>query len=225
MNSSGPRALMVALACLIPLTSAAQTRYRVYAGGSIGAFSVNADAVRGKRLAAAIVTGMALKRWLDLEGEVALPADEFRRSYTGISESFAAPGSSREEIERLGVVTRFDISRHVDATWSVAAVFHPPVTSRVTPAFVAGVANHRVRDRRVYSPVAIPPGIDPDLPSIRAREESSTTNIGGPTVGASLAVAMTPHLMVEPDIRFDYGSIGDEINNTLRMSVRVLWRF
>jgi len=28
-----------------------------------------------------------------------------------------------------------------------------------------------------------------------------------------------------PDLRFDYGSIGDEINNALRSSVRVLWRF
>jgi hypothetical protein len=28
-----------------------------------------------------------------------------------------------------------------------------------------------------------------------------------------------------PDVRYDYGSIGDEINNWLRPSVRLLWNF
>jgi len=36
---------------------------------------------------------------------------------------------------------------------------------------------------------------------------------------------VSPHLWVAPDVRYDYGSIGDEINNALRTTVRVGWRF
>jgi hypothetical protein len=225
MSNRGACILTLGLTWLVPLASAAQTPSKVYAGGSLGAFSVTADAVSGKALAAGAVVGVALKPWLDIEGEIARPADEFRRSYTGVSVSFAPPGSSRAEIERLGVVTRFEISRHVESTLSAVAVFHPPLAGRVTPALVVGVTNHRVAHHRTDTPIAIPDGIDPNHPSVRARTERSTRNIGGPTFGGSLGIAMTRHVIVMPDIRFDYGSIGDEINNTLRTSLRVLWRF
>jgi len=50
-------------------------------------------------------------------------------------------------------------------------------------------------------------------------------SLGGPSVGASLAIAAGPHVVILPDVRFDYASLTDEINNMLRGSVRVAWRF
>ena len=64
-----------------------------------------------------------------------------------------------------------------------------------------------------------------NTPPSSAAPRSSTRNIGGPTIGANLAIALTPQLSIVPDVRYDYGSIGDEINNTLRTSVRMQWRF
>ena len=49
--------------------------------------------------------------------------------------------------------------------------------------------------------------------------------LGGLTIGGSVGFAVTRHLSVAPDLRYDCGSIGDEINGTLRTSVRVLWSF
>jgi len=205
--------------------ASAQTRLRPYAGGSISNFSVSADDVDGRSVAAGLFGGVALSKYVDAEAELVLPADPFTRSYTGISESFAPPGSSRAEIERLGVVTRFDKDREVNALLSAVVIIHPPADTRWTPGFIVGVANQHVRDRTIYTPVTIPEGVDPQHPSVVGHTEVHSRNLGGLTVGANLAIALTPRLSIVPDVRYDYGSIGDEINNALRTSVRMLWRF
>jgi hypothetical protein len=205
--------------------ASAQTGVRPYFGGSLGNFSVSADQVEGGAVAGGLFGGIALSKYVDVELEVVLPADTFTRSYTGLSVSFAPPGAPRAEIERLGVITRFDKAREVTASLSGVVIVHPSLGQRLTPGFIIGVSNQRVRDQTVYTPVSIPVGVDPQHPSVVGRTESSTRNIGGPTVGANLAIAVTPHLSVVPDVRYDYGSLGDEINNALRASVRVQWRF
>jgi hypothetical protein len=204
--------------------ASAQTGLRPYVGAGVGSFSVSADAVDGRSVAGALLGGIALSKFVDAEFEIVLPADLFTRSYTGPSVSFAPPGSAVAERERLSVITRFDKEREVTSSLSAVVIIHPPMT-RVTPGFIVGVSNQRVRDRAMYTPVSIPDGVDRQHPAVISRTESSSRNIGGPTFGANLAIAITPHLSIVPDIRYDYGSIGDEINNALRTSVRVQWRF
>jgi Outer membrane protein beta-barrel domain len=206
------------------MPAGAQTS-RLYAGGSLGSFSVSADLVEGRSVAGGVFAGIALSKYVDAEVEIVLPADPFTRSYTGTSVSFAPLGSSAAERERLGVVTRFDKEREVNASVSAVVIIHPPANTRWTPGIIVGVSNQRTRDRAVYTPLSIPEGVDPQHPSVIARTESSSRNIGGPTIGANLAIAITPHLSIVPDVRYDYGSIGDEINNALRTSVRMQWRF
>jgi hypothetical protein len=213
------------ICCGATLCEAQPRQGRFYAGASVGTFSVSADHVEGRTPAAGVLAGAALTPWLDIEGDLMLPSGEITSSHTGISVSFAQPGSSREEIERLGVTTRFDRSREILSSLSAVVLFHPPVAGRVTPSFIVGVTNHRVRDRTMYTPVAIPDGVDPNHPNVRAHEESGVRNLGGPTVGASVAIAVTQRLVIAPDVRFDYGSIGDEINNALRVTARAIYRF
>jgi hypothetical protein len=201
----------------------AQTAPRLFVGGSIGSFSVSADDVDGRSASAGIAGGIALSRFVDAEVELVLPTSTVTRSRTGISVSFAPPGSSRDEIERLGVVTRFDDSRDITSNLSAVIILHAPVTSRVSPGLIVGVTNQRARVRTVYTPVAIPDGVDPTHPSVVAHEESSIRNFGALTVGGNLSIAITERLFVVPDLRYDYGSIGDEINNALRVSVGVRW--
>ena len=45
------------------------------------------------------------------------------------------------------------------------------------------------------------------------------------TGGVGVNVALTPHLSVVPDLRIDYGSIGDEIENAFRPLIRMKWSF
>ena len=118
----------------------------------------------GGSVAGGLFGGIALSKFVDAEIELMLPADPFTRSYTGRSVSFAPPGSSRAERERLSVITRFDKEREVTSSLSGVVIIHPPATERVTPGLIVGVANQRVRDRATYTPVSIPEGVDPQHP-------------------------------------------------------------
>jgi hypothetical protein len=95
----------------------------------------------------------------------------------------------------------------------------------VKPGLIVGVTNQRVRDRTDYTPVRVGPAVDPNHPYASPHAETSSGTEGALTIGANVAIAVTPHLFVVPDLRYDYGSIGDETNNALRSSIRVLWRF
>jgi hypothetical protein len=225
-----PRVSAVSVALLTALLASktpatAQTGLRPYVGGSVGSFSVSADEVDGGSATGGLVGGVAISKYVDVEFEAVFPADTFTRSYTGMSVSFAPPGASRAEIERLGVITRVDKEREVTASVSAVVIIHPPPGTRLTPGVIIGVTNQRASDGTIYTPISIPEGVDPQHPAVAGRTESSSRNIGGPTIGANLAIALTPHLSIVPDVRYDYGSIGDEINNTLRTSVRMQWRF
>ena len=203
----------------------AQSSIRPYVGAAIGSFNVDADEVDGKSPAPGFLFGIGVSRLVDVEFEMLFPTNTFTRSTTAIGTSFAGPNASREEIERLGVLTQFDRQRDVVANFSVVAIIHPPATRRVVPGLVAGFANQRAKVSTRYTPISVPPGVDPNHPRVVASEEHSTRNIGGPTIGGQVAVRVMPHFDIVPDLRFDYGSIGDEINNTLRFSVRGIWRF
>jgi hypothetical protein len=217
--------LTVGLMDAIPAApAAAQTTLRAYVGGSLGGLSVSADAVDDSSIAVGFNGGFALSHFVDVELDVVLPSQTLTRSYSGPSVSFAAPGAPVAERDRLSVITRFDTARDINTSISGVVVFHPR-RGRVTPGVIIGVVNQRVRDTRTYTPVSIPEGVDPSHPAVAARSESASRNIGGPTFGAQLAVAVSRRLEVVPDIRYDYASIGDEINNTLRSSVRIRWWF
>ena len=206
----------------------AQPSNRGYLGASVGSLAVSADNVDGTSAAGGFVGGFRVRPWLDVEGELAIPSGSFTRSYGDadtLSMAFVGPGASEADRERNGIWLRYDHRREVAATISGVAVFHPSVRMRVTPGLIVGVTNHTVRDSTEYTPLRLGPGVDPANPNAQQRTERVTRNLGALTIGANAAIAVTGRLAVVPDLRYDYGSIGDEINNSLRMSVRVLWRF
>lgn len=209
-------------------TAAAQGGSRFYAGATMGALNVSADDVDGTSPSAGVMVGVGVLPWLDIEAEFAKPSDPFTRSYGGpdvLSMSFAPAGSTREERERAGIWLRYDKRREVALSFSTTAVFRPSVRGRVVPGLILGVTNHAVRNRTDYTPVRVGPDVNPSHTYASPHAETSTRNVGGLTVGANVMVMITRHLGLVPDLRYDYGSIGDVKENTLRPSVRVLWRF
>jgi hypothetical protein len=206
-------------------TARAQSTIRPYVGASIGSFSLDSDDVDGQTAAAGFVAGVTLARHVDLELDAVFPTASFTRTFTGVLVSFAPDGSSYQEIQRLGVVSHTIWERTVTSNISVVALIHPVATGRVVPALIAGVTNQRTRTITRTTPLSVPAGVDPLHPAVVEREERYTRNMGGPTIGAQVAFYVTRRLFVVPDVRYVYGSIGDEINNTLRVSVRTMWKF
>ena len=213
--------LMAVLADASP--AGAQSGLRPYAGGSVGNFSVSADEAEAVRPRA---VSSPASRWrsTSTSSSTSSSSHSFTRTYTGASVSFAlqarrrrARPAERDHAIRQGARSQREHLRRRD---------HSPD---------GGTTPHARPDRRAdKSARARPDGLHADLdpgghrpahPAVVGRTESSARNIGGPTIGGQLAIAVTPRLSIVPDVRYDYGSIGDEINNTLRVSARVQWRF
>jgi len=224
-NLPALRLVFPLLLATFPADLTAQTRGLI--GAFVESYTVRADAVDGSTAAAGVAGAFAVNPLLDLEVEFSRPAGTLQRQYTGISFSFAPQGASREEIERLGVTTRFTNERQVAGVVSFGAAFHPRNSgSRVQPRLFTGVTTHFVRERRFLEPLQWPSTVT--LEEILRRqppEELHRRALGSLTVGAGFAIALTPRLVVTPGLRYDYGSIGDEINNAFRAGVRVFWRF
>jgi hypothetical protein len=216
-----------ALALLLwPNTASAQAvESRIYIGGLAGPYETRSENVTGTLSSAGITGGIRILPWFDVEVDVLRTTGTMRREYTGTSISFATSSSRPADSEFL--VTRYITERTGGNTISIGAVFHPRVPwHRLSPRLFAGVASHRAEQRTVYEHVSLPPGLTLEQ-AHRALPQGDwqPRHFGGPSFGGSLAVALTRRVSVVPDLRYDYGSLGDEINNALRMSIRVLWHF
>ena len=218
-------AAAAALSAVPAATASAQSRFRPYAGATIGSIKVDGDDVDGRSASLGIVAGATVSRYVDLEFEAGFPTGSFTRTFTGVLVYVPPPGTPREDIERWGVVSHSEWRREVRAVLSGVAIVHPTAAGRVVPALVAGVTAQRVRRIQRTTPLVIPAGVDPQSPAVVAREERIDETIGAPTIGGQVSIRVAPRLYLVPDLRYDYGSIGDEINNALRASVRAIWRF
>jgi len=208
------------------VSTEAQQAGRFYAGVNLGAHHESADRVTGTTSVVGVTLGFRLRRAIGVEIDLNRPQSELSREYTGTSVSFAGPGASREEIERLAVDTRFINSRRVLSTFSAVVAYYLPASGRWSPRLFLGVTNHMARERTELIHLSIPEGIDPERVRRTMPEQAPfVRELGGLTIGGSVGFAVTRRLSIAPDLRYDYGSIGDEINNVLRTSVRVLWSF
>jgi opacity protein-like surface antigen len=202
---------------------------RFYIGGVVGAHAESADFVDGRTTAVGIVGGARLTRSWGIEVEAGRPVGSFRREDVAIGISFPPSGTTPvtpQDFERYGVLQRFIRERTVVSTLSVGAVYQPRVHPRWQPRLFMGVFNNRMRDRFATEVLRLPSEVDPArLASIGPTDERSTRNVGGFSVGGGVGFALTRHLTIAPEVRYDYGSIGDEINNALRTSVRTTWSF
>jgi hypothetical protein len=220
------RTLLISLFAFAAAPAGAQQAGRPYLGLTVGTHVQRSDEVDGSSAAAGVVAGIPLSARWTLEVDAGRPATTFARDRSGKSQSFAPAGSTFEEFERLAVTERFYYQRQITSSISVGAVFQQPLHRRLTLRLFLGVTNHHARERLRTSIVAMPEGVDPErLSRLGSTDQVYSRNIGGPTLGAGVSIALTRHLAIAPDIRYDYGSIGDEINNAWRTSLRTIWTF
>jgi hypothetical protein len=198
---------------------------RAYIGVLAGPYHTTADHVSGTLSSVGVTGGVRVLPWLDVEVDVLQSIGLLTREYTGPSIAF--PGSGPVATASEFVVTRFIKEREGGNTISLGMVFHPRMPwRRLSPRVFAGVSSHRTAERTVYEQVSLPPGVTLEqVNRVMPQEDSRTRHLGGPSVGGSMGIALTQRLWIVPDVRYDYGSIGDEINNALRTSMRLLWRF
>jgi hypothetical protein len=226
---SVPRFAPCFAAALLITTAPATAQDRDRGSVSIvaGALTLSADQVDGTVPTVGVAATLPLKPWIDLEGEFATATGTHRREYTGWLTSFAPLGSPRDVVEAHAVITRTINERKTDWLFSVGVLLHSSTSAwRVRPQLYLGLTGHQVVDHTRLEHLVLPPGVT--LAEVERRlppQPPRHRNLGGPTAGVGVVIALTDWLAVVPDVRYDYGSIGDEINNALRSTVRVRWRF
>lgn len=232
-----PSCVRVGLPSVFLVLSAAsagfgQSAPRSYVGAAVGGALLDADIATGASPSAGLVFGARVAPRWDVEGEVMFPRRGFTRAYGGGPDDTPSgliypPGTPPEQRDLFGIWTRFNNARDVHMTVSGVAIFRATFerVPRLSLGLLAGLSVHRVTDTRIRTVVRVGPAVPADHPARRDQSEIWPRTLGGPTVGAQLSVALTPHLSVTPDLRLHYGSLADEINNIVQPSVRMTWRF
>jgi hypothetical protein len=195
---------------------------RVYVGASFGSHAERSDQVRDTAPAAAAVAGVQLTNSWSGEVEFGRPTRSFLRERTCRCFSFA---TSVADFDRLAVTELLREEREVMSTLSVAAVYEPNLGGRWRPRLLVGGTLHRTRESQSSTILSVPEGIDPTRAAAARPPYSTVRNLGGPTFGGGVSYRVTPRIAVGGDLRYDYGSFGDEINNVWRTSVRSVWLF
>lgn len=148
---------------------------------------------------------------------------ELSRIYEGTSVSFAPAGSSRDEIDRLAATERYERYARPGLGGSILAVWRVPNPRRVSASVFLGATHITYKEREAITTLTVPPGIDPDNRSLAPLRNTVTARRGGLTAGVSLPIQVRGALRIAPELRYTYGSIGDEIYGVARAGVRVLW--
>jgi hypothetical protein len=222
-----PPFVMALVVCGLLAGRASAQPVRPVLGALLGTVTTDSDAVDGTQSSAGAFVVVPVSVWLGVEVELAGIGGTLRREFTGSLISFAPAGSPRDVIDALAVTSRVITERQADWLLSGGVRIVPwRSTGRLRPHLFAGVTNIRAREVERYEHLAIPAGYTlADVERTLPQQPPRVRHLGGLTAGAGLALRLTARLSVAPELRYDYGSLGDEINNTLRTSVRVQWQF
>jgi hypothetical protein len=142
--------------------------------------------------------------------------------------SYAAPGSSREEIERLAVRAMFvrrDVAR---SGFSAHAVWKSREPGRLNAALYGGVSQRNFDKRVIRTITHVPddPSVPRNDPNVRDDDSTRTVTGGGLTGGVMVLARITDAITVAPDFRLTLGLITDESTyKILNVGVRVMWGF
>jgi outer membrane protein with beta-barrel domain len=208
-------------------TAAAQETSRWYAGGAIAASRLTADEVQGTYPTTGGVFGVRLTRAFSVEADLTRGLRKLTRTREGTSISFAGRGASREEIERQAVHRRWQNEWAPTMNLAMLAVWRSTAPSRVRPAAYVGVTAARYKEDYSSVVTALPAvvPVPADDSNLLPQRQVINRMRGGLTGGVMFPITITGRLSVAPEVRYTYGSIGDEKHNLLRTGVRILWGF
>ena len=221
-------AIAVMMAALSSGAAQGQSASRVYAGAALSAQYVNADDVNSWGISSVgAVAGFRVTPAFSLEIEANAGRGELSRVYSGRFISFAGPGASREEIERLAPTMQSNTTWIPGFGWSVLAMWRSTNPERVGGAIFGGITSTRYTERRTLTVLDIPADVDvteADLHRMMPDSHVSRSR-GGLTGGVLVPIRLPKQLSVVPEVRYTYGSFGDEIYTTFRAGVRLMWGF
>jgi hypothetical protein len=216
------------LGTMCSTTAYAQSPGLWYAGTAAGVVRVAAEEVNpGGTSSIGAVFGVRLTPAFSIEVEAARGLGDLDRDFAGRFISFAGPSASFEERERLSVTVQRITRWRPGFSGTVVAMWRPHVTGRVGGALFAGVTGTRYDESDRHVVLDIPVEVNRTEADIHRMLPDTSRSIvrGGLTIGLLIPVRLTRNVTVAPDVRYLWGSIGDEIYTTVRAGARLLWGF
>jgi hypothetical protein len=170
------------------------------------------------------VVGVRMTDAWSIEGEIEHGLRTTSRNDEAIWISFAPPNSTRQEIERLGILGRFDRLQSAGMGFSVQAVWRSREPGRVNVGLFAGVSARAYESRVVRTTLHVPAEINLPAghPYRQPEDERRTLTGGGPSGGLLIFVRITERLTVVPEVRYTHGLITDDPYRVFRIGVRAV---
>jgi hypothetical protein len=201
---------------------------RFYIGASAAADGGSRGSIPGGAVpSVGGVIGVRITDAWSIEGELERGLRTTSRTDDAIWISFAPQNSTRQEIERLGLLGHFERSQTAGAGFSVQAVWRSRQEGRVNVGLFAGLAARAYRSRVVRTTLHVPPEINlpADHPYRQPEDERRTLTGGGPSGGLLIFVRITERLTIVPEVRYTHGLITDDPYRVFRTGVRAIATF
>jgi hypothetical protein len=181
----------------------AQSTPRVQIGPVVQAEAVRFEArTRGNHGAAGVGARLRVNRWLDVETDFTAATGTVRRSLESVVVSFAPPGATQDELQRLAPVVRRDRSYAPGVGGTAGIALHTNRPARVHFVFRAGLAVRRYTDATDITVLVLPASLTLDQVERAVPDEVRTRTRTGLMLGAAWPIAVTARLRLEPHIRY-----------------------
>lgn len=228
MVSKCSKCIVVALLltmCAVEASARQAPRFEVGAIVRADRVQVNGN-VAGSMPTAGVGMSLRLLKSVSIEAEVTRAEGPLASSYSGRFQSWAPPGSSREEIERLAPTARRD--RRYIPGWGggAALVLRSAVSPRVDMGFKLGLAGRRYVETSTFTVLTIPAELDEAKVRASFIDERYTDSRAGMLFGIDLPIRVTPRLRVIPEVRMVLRpSVFGRAYNELNLGVRGAFGF
>ena len=217
-------ALAAGLTVVSPAVLAAQTRPpRVTVSVLSTREHVTVDNGEGTMAGTGVAVSLRVARFVSLDGEVTKGNGEAFDSYTGVFQTLAAPGSSIQEMERLGLVMQRDRMWTAKTGLALGISLHSPLEHRVAGRLTLGLGMRRLEHFDSLTVVSLPEGW-PESRSTGAGTQIYSRDRGGPSIAIGMPIRITRSLRIEPELRL-MSTVGDENYVVRSFGIKTGWGF
>jgi hypothetical protein len=173
--------------------------------------------------------GVSYRLWRDMriEGEVTLASGESRRSYEANFFSYAEPGGTREDFDRMAVTARRTTVNKAGLGFATAVAIETRQPGRVNLALRAGISGRQYNYIDERTVLRVPEGFTVEQAEATMPDGRGRRARGGLLFGASVPVRIAGRLHLAPEVRWVWGGPARLGNNydEATIGARMVWKF
>lgn len=185
------------------------------------------DDLKGRVTATGGAVGVLFSKHYGIEGEFTHAVGQLNRSYEGNFTSYAEPGATREEIERMAVRARRSMKKTPGIGGSVAFTARANAGRRADVVLRVGAMFRQYVETETTTVLSVPEGIEFERAASAFRDSRRTRTRGGLLFGLDIPIHISRHLTLGPDVRFVWGGPAqfDSRYSDASVGARATWRF